>query len=134
MRVKLKLCYGCDLEKVIWRNFEGHKYCMQCWFIKFPIKPIQTPSKSINKVSKNRQAALKVYRRVRDKFLLEHPKCMFPGCNSLEVTLHHGHGRLGSFLTNKKYFKSLCWPHHQYIEEHPEEAKKLGLSYSRLEK
>ena len=89
---------------------------------------------AIAPVSKKRLEALKKYRRIRDKFLAENPKCMYPGCNSGKVTLHHGKGRIGSFLTDKRFFKALCWPHHDYIERHPAEAKKLGLSYERNDK
>lgn len=83
-------------------------------------------------VSKNRQEALAKYRRLRDKYFLENPICEFPGCGSKEITLHHAKGRIGSFLTDKRYFKSLCWPHHQYVEEHPNEAKRLGLSGNKI--
>lgn len=103
-----------------------------------PISPAEkrSPKKQykLRPVSSSRLEALKRYRRLRDKFLEEHPVCMFPGCNSREVTLHHSKGRIGSFLTDKRYFKSLCWSHHSWVESHPGEARKLGLSQSRLEK
>lgn len=96
-------------------------------------KPIERKPTKISPVSKSRAAALEKYRRLRDEYFKEHPICEFPGCNSTKVTLHHMRGRIGSFLTNKKYFKSLCWPHHRYVEDHPSEAKKLGLSLKKLE-
>ena len=86
----------------------------------------------IKKVSKKREEALKKYRRLRDKFLEQYPKCMFPGCESREVTLHHSKGRIGCNLTDKRTFVSLCWPHHLYVETHPDEARQLGLSKKRL--
>lgn len=97
-------------------------------------KPILSKPVKISSASKNRRAALERYRRLRDKYFEEHPVCEFPGCNSKEITLHHSRGRIGSFLTDKRYFKSLCWPHHQFVEENPSEAKKLQLSSFRLNK
>jgi len=97
-----------------------------------PKKPLTKEKKKIRVFSKKRLSRLKEYRIVRDQFLKENSICMYPGCSSREVTLHHGRGRLGSFLTDKKHFKSLCWPHHQKIEQNPALAVKLGLSYSRL--
>lgn len=88
----------------------------------------------IPKVSKNRQEALKTYRRRRDKYFEEHPVCEFPECTSKNITLHHMKGRIGAFLADKRYFKSLCAKHHRYVEENPAEAFKLGLSLKRLDK
>lgn len=88
----------------------------------------------LQSVSKKRQEQLKLYRIERDQYFREHPVCEFPGCNSREVTLHHAAGRLGKFLTDNRYFKSLCMPHHRFVEDHPEEALRLGLSYKRVEK
>lgn len=138
---KLKICYGCELPKIIWKNKDGHKYCKFCFFRLFPgtsalrTKSVSTikSTKPIAKISKNRIEALKIYRRKRDKFFEENPVCMFPGCSSRKITLHHGRGRVGSFLTDKRWFKSLCWPHHKYCEENPSEAIKLNLSYKRLD-
>lgn len=92
------------------------------------------PRKAIAKVSKNRTEALSKYRRLRDKYFQEYPICEFEGCTSTRITLHHMRGRIGSFLTDKRYFKSLCQKHHKFVEEHPEEAKKMNLSQSRLDK
>lgn len=95
-------------------------------------KPFKVGNK-IAKVSKNMQAALAKYRRLRDKYFVDNPVCEFPDCNSRNITLHHKRGRIGAFLTDKRYFCSLCQMHHVYVETHPAEAKKIGLSDSRLE-
>ena len=87
---------------------------------------------AIAKFSDERLKQMATYRKLRDKFLKENPICEFPGCATTHVTLHHSEGRIGAQLTNVATFKSLCWPHHKHIEEHPEEAKKLKLSGSRL--
>jgi len=97
-------------------------------------KAIEVKKYVIPKVSKNRQEALKIYRRKRDKYFKDNPICEFPECTSKNITLHHAKGRIGAFLTDKRYFKSLCAKHHRYVEENPTEAIKLGLSYKRLDK
>ncbi len=96
--------------------------------------PIAKKSKAIAPISKSRAEALKRYRRLRDKHFEEYPVCQFPGCTSRKITLHHARGRLGAFLTDKRYFRSLCQEHHRYVELHPDEAQKLNLSQKRLDK
>ena len=108
--------------------------CGWCYERQRKKTPLKRPKKTIQKHSKKSLDQLRRYRNLRDKFLEENPICMYPGCNSREVTLHHGKGRNGAFLTDKRWFKSLCWKHHQHIETHPAEALKLQLSFSRLSK
>lgn len=95
----------------------------------------KTKSKTfIRPVSERRKEALKKYRRARDKYFEENPVCEFPGCSSRKIDLHHKRGREGAFLTDKRYFSSLCRKHHDYIHNNPEEARKLGFIQSRLSK
>lgn len=88
--------------------------------------------KAISPVSDKKAKELAKYCKLRDKYLADHPICEFPGCGSREVTLHHMKGRIGSLLHDKRYFKALCWSHHQWVELNPDEAKRMGLSLSRL--
>jgi len=94
------------------------------------LKP--TTSKRIKPISDKKLEELKEYRIVRDRYFKNNPVCEFPNCSSREITLHHAKGRIGSLLTDDRYFKSLCIYHHTYCEEHPTEAKRLGLSFDRL--
>lgn len=128
MNRKTSKCIVCNKDRFVYAK----KMCQHCYWSSKPKKPIAKPTKPIAKFSKKSLDKMKRYRAVRDKFLKENPICMYPGCNSREVTLHHGRGRIGYFLTDKRWFKALCWPHHQHIENHPAEALKLRLSYSRL--
>jgi len=121
-------CDECGNLKFIYAK----KLCSWCYEKQRKKTPLPKPKKQIAKFSKSSLSHLKRYRTLRDKFLSENPICMYPGCDSREVTLHHARGRIGAFLTDKGNFKSLCWPHHQHIEQNPALAKKLGLSYSRL--
>lgn len=96
-------------------------------------KPFKV-KKPIAKVSKNMLESLKKYRRLRDKYFELNPVCEFPGCSSKRITLHHKRGRIGAFLTDKRWFCSLCPKHHAWVNENHAEAFKMGLVHSRLEK
>lgn len=99
-----------------------------------PLKksPLVRKGKPIRKFSDKRAKELRVYEKEKAKYFQEHSTCEFPGCEVENVTLHHMAGRIGDRLTNKEYFKSLCWVHHQWVEENPAEAKMMGLSSDRL--
>ena len=97
-------------------------------------KPLQRSGKRIAPISEKMASNLAKYRKRRDKYFDEHPICEFPGCNSRQITLHHKRGRVGSFLTDKRYFCSLCQKHHQWVNENNKEAAKMGLVESRLGK
>lgn len=89
---------------------------------------------SIKPVSSKRAAQMKLYRDRRDDYFKMFPVCEFPECNSTEITLHHMKGRIGDLLCDMRYFKSLCMKHHEWVENNPEQAKKMGLSVERLNK
>ena len=129
MQRKQSICIECNQTRFVYSK----KMCQQCYWKsklkKWKKKPLKAP---IRKKSKKLTQQEREYRIVKTRFLSENPICMFPDCNSHEVTLHHAKGRIGTLLTDKRYFKSLCWPHHQHIEQNPALARKLGLSYSRL--
>lgn len=119
-----KMCcdgYMSCYEKQRWARYNEKKKAA-------PVKE----RKPIAKVSKKRTLELAKYEKAKAEFLKD-AVCQFPGCNSKFVTLHHGGGRTGKRLYDRLLFRSLCWPHHQYCEEHPEEAKAMNLSVSRLE-
>lgn len=125
---KTSECVGCGKVRQIYCK----GLCPYCYDKQRKKSPLPKPKKQIRKFSKKSLDQLKRYRILRDKYLEENPICQYPGCTSREVTLHHKKGRQGAYLTDKRFFSALCWPHHQYVETHPEEARKLGLSYSRL--
>ena len=130
MKHKTAICIVCGQERLIYAK----KLCGQCYERQRKKTPLRRSNKPIRKQSKRSADQMRRYKRVRDKYLEENPICQYPGCKSREVTLHHARGRLGSFLTDKRWFRSLCWPHHQEIETNPALAKSLGLSFSRLSK
>jgi hypothetical protein len=79
-----------------------------------------------------------MYTVLRKAFFLE-PKNQYchahlSGCtgNRQEyLTVHHKKGR-GKYFLDVSTWLSACFNCHQWIETHPEEAKELGLSESRL--
>ena len=94
--------------------------------------PLPASKKKIAHTSKKLKHNLELYRIVKKKFLEANPICQFPNCTSREVTLHHSKGRVGKLLYDATYFKALCLEHHRWVEEHPQQAKEMGLSVSRL--
>lgn len=75
---------------------------------------------------------LKEYRKLRKEYLAAYPMCQHPECVRAATEVHHAKGRTGKLLTDVRHFRGLCHEHHVWVELHPDEAKKLGLSASRL--
>lgn len=136
MQAKLKLCNGCNKNKNIWKSLKKQKFCQECWN-KHPekITPVKSIPKPINKKSTKQQKLEIVYRIARDKFLKDHPYCQaqLPGCMGKCDQIHHKKGKIGELYLDTKYWLALDFNCHRWIEEHPEEAKKLGFSESRLD-
>lgn len=127
-----KVCSWDDCENLVFSK----GLCQYHWRMRWakPLKVNNTIKKSTKRVkpfSDKMISKLAKYKVVRDKWLKEHGVCEFEGCGSREVTLHHKKGRLGDLLINTDYFCSLCWQHHFWVETHPEEAIKMGLSCKR---
>ena len=91
-------------------------------------KPLIRTSKPIRQVSKKKAKELAEYSKVKAEYFKLNPVCEYPSCQSTDVQLHHRAGRIGSLLTDIRYFCSLCHDHHQYVELQPIKAKELGLS------
>lgn len=137
MQVKLKKCSGCNLDKVIWKNFEGNKYCKDCWYSNGMLK---TPSnKRPIKQKSDKQDVLDVlYSKLRKEFL-EKPenatcKAKLPGCLGVfkqNLTVHHTKGR-GRYFLDQSTWIPLCLSCHQWVETHPKEAREMNLSGSKL--
>jgi hypothetical protein len=94
--------------------------------------------KPLRKVSKGQSARLRLYRAVRQRFLLDNPICQacipisrhvgFPLKDARWAEdVHHKYGRIGPLLTWTPGFVAICRNCHHYIGEHPNIARKLGL-------
>jgi hypothetical protein len=131
---KKKLCNKCNQEKLIWKNFEGSKYCKACW--QKENKPISTTTKKIVKLKSKstKLAALEnLYCKLRIDYITKHSTCeaRLPICTIQATDIHHKKGR-GPFLLDISTWIAVCRVCHTYIELHPIEAKELGLSENRL--
>lgn len=133
---KSKECFGCKQKRSIWKNYNGCKYCQECWN-KHPekINPVKKPSSPINKKSSKQQKLDAAYKILRDKYIIAHPFCQIAlpqVCQGNACDVHHKKGH-GIYYLDDTTYLSACRPCHRWVEEHPEEAKELGFSESRLE-
>lgn len=83
----------------------------------------------IRPVSKRQGELLRRYSALRMWFLKDCPPCPVTGRKATEV--HHKAGR-GRNLLNVETWLGVTREGHVWIETHPEEAKRLGYSISRL--
>ena len=137
MQVKLKQCAGCNLDKVIWKNYEGNKYCKDCWYTSQVTK---TPSnkRPIKPKSDKKDILDVLYSKMRKEFLneAENATCRakLPGCLNVykqELTVHHTKGR-GLYYLDKTTWIPLCMACHMWVETHPKEAREMNLSLTKL--
>lgn len=97
-------------------------------------KPLVKQSKPIRQVSKKQAILNQDYSKLRVVFLKENPLCKakLMGCTGVATDVHHKRGR-GVYLLRTDTWVALCRTCHQRVETHPDEAKALGLSESRLQ-
>lgn len=81
----------------------------------------------MRRVSKKRAVAVRLYRRQRERFLVEHPNCEFAlGCPKPSEVIHHRRGRSGSRLNDERYWAASCWDHNDFAETRTGEALDCG--------
>ena len=91
------------------------------------------PPKKISPISKKMQKTMSEYDKKRKAFLALYPICQAKvhDCSQIATDVHHKAGR-GENHNNINTWLAVCRNCHTWIEEHPVEAKELGLSESRL--
>jgi hypothetical protein len=132
MQTKLKECDGCQKMTVIWKNHEGFKYCKYCWSCQNPKNKdnIQKPTDyKIPLVSSKRKKKDAEYLKLRSKFLTDKPLCevSVAGCMNGSTDVHHtyaGSNREAFYLVQSTW-KAVCRNCHNWIHEHPGEARIL---------
>ena len=78
-------------------------------------------------VSLQRARELRLYRRLRVKFLDNHPWCEFPGgCHRPTAVVHHRRGRDGARLNDVSWWSASCIDHNEFAETHTGEALAMG--------
>ena len=97
-------------------------------------RPMRTGT-PIAKKSKKLSANEKIYAVLRKDFMKDNPACKagLSNCTKKATEIHHKKGR-GILLNEVKYFLPVCSTCHKWIELHPKEAVKEGLSVLRLSK
>ena len=128
MQVKLKLCAGCQIEKVIWKSHKKEKYCKECWY------KVEKP-KYIPTISKGRKVDMDEYSKRRIAFLALQNRCQakLSFCTSKSTDVHHKKGRVGDNYLNISTWLAVCRNCHTWIENNPTESKLLGFSEQRLD-
>lgn len=126
IQVKLKPCHSCKALKQIWKSHGKEKYCKECWYNIEKPKPIPARSAKMQKTTEE-------YAKKRTAFLALHQICQarLVGCTQIATDVHHKAGR-GENHNVISTWLAVCRSCHQWIELHPEEAKELGFSASRL--
>ena len=85
--------------------------------------------------SKKRAAQEREYAQRRQRYLEDHWRCQARACRdcrSWASEIHHQRGRVGARLLDERYWLAVCRPCHQWIEEHPAEARGRGWTLSRV--
>jgi hypothetical protein len=97
------------------------------------VKP-KKPRKRIRHFSVKRERLNREYSKARREFLKEGDPCeaKLEGCTGVAKEIHHRAGRVGKNLLDTGTWLKTCRSCHHWIETHPEQAKRLGLSESRL--
>lgn len=87
----------------------------------------------MRKVSKKLAKEHWLYSKLRKKWLVDNQMCQakIHKCSLKSTDVHHMKGR-GKYLLNTDTWLSVCRSCHNWIETHPEEAKELGFSLSKL--
>jgi len=140
MKVKLKMCSGCNKPSVIWKNVGREKFCKDCYGrsitgVAKKSKNKPTTTKRIPTFSSKRAKKNALYSISRKKFLEDHPICQMKidtRCTIKSTEVHHTAGRIEELLLDMRYWKAGCHNCHSWVETHPDEAKALGLSIDRL--
>lgn len=90
---------------------------------------MKSPRKPIRKVSSVRARQLREYRKLKADFLLANPICF--ACKKVVAEgyrdLHHVFGRVGRLLCWTPGFRTVHSDCHQWIHDHPESARMIGL-------
>jgi hypothetical protein len=94
------------------------------------------PQKPVNKLGKNTYKRLATYKALKLIYIPRELSCeghINENCYNLASEVHHAMGRIGGRLTQVATWRFLCRFCHDYVTEHPEEARLRGLSLHRYE-
>ncbi len=91
--------------------------------------PLARARRRINAISTTRRRSLNAYAKAARawKAQPENRACRFPGCRRPATDIHHTRGRIGSLLTDTRFWVPVCRSHHDWIGANPASARDLGL-------
>jgi hypothetical protein len=115
-------------------NVFGGGYCRMHQSYRTDKKPTKIKQTGrIRPISGKQRIKNQDYSKLREVFLKGHPLCEAKLCNCEKIAtdVHHKKGR-GVYLLAIETWLAICRTCHQWVEEHPDEAKQKGLSDSRL--
>ena len=119
----MKICKECGNSFNEYKTTD--KYCSYACASK-NAKPIQKQSDKLKE-------SLKLYKRIRKKFLADNKDKSCPVAKlifnqTLPVTeIHHKAGRIGSLLNNTDYFLAVSRKGHDWIDNNPYLARRYGF-------
>jgi len=96
----------------------------------------QQPRAKVKKVSDKRKVINEEYFKLVEQFKIDNPYCeakINNFCTQNTEDPHHSRGRRGAYLMDTSTWIPVCRSCHRYIEDHPLDSQKRGLSFSRLE-
>lgn len=130
MQRKNKVCDSCGKDSLIWKRYEGKRYCKSCWSC-HSSKEIKKPTvkKPLAPRSSKKEKLDALYTIVRKQWMKDHPFCeaKLPGCSLEAHDIHHKEGKVGELYLDTTKFMSVCRNCHTFIHDNPKIAKDLGL-------
>lgn len=137
IKQKIGKCIDCPPGSPDVPLIAGRCYALHYWKHRKTLKPQkQMKRKAVKKISDKMLGKVDKYKVLRISFLKENPICFakLQGCTKEATDIHHTMGRTGDLFLDYSTWIGVCRHCHTWIETHPNEAKELGLSASRLSK
>tara|TARA_R110000772_G_scaffold208514_1_gene319071 strand:+ start:129 stop:533 length:405 start_codon:yes stop_codon:yes gene_type:complete len=128
VKVKKKICDGCQKEQYIWKNQSGIRYCKQCWSRHKPSVNKKPNTVPIQAVSQKKKKKDEEYSKLRRRFLEEHSLCRIKitsQCSNTATDVHHmysGNDRMTFYLIQSTWLP-VCRNCHNWIHENPKKAR-----------
>jgi hypothetical protein len=136
IKQKIGKCIDCPPDAEEKPLTAGRCTALHYWKYRASLKPKKQAKRAIvKKISDKMLSKVSQYSKLRKAFLKQHPVCIarvIDDCTKLATDIHHSAGRNGDLFLDISTWKPVCRNCHTWIELHPDKAKELGLSLSRL--
>lgn len=129
LQARPKKCDGCGSIKLIWKKWEGQRFCKDCWSC-HSSKDMKKPTlrKPLSPKSSKQQKKDAAYSVLRAQYLKNKPHCQakLKGCTLVATDIHHKAYRGENYLDTTTWM-SICRTCHSWVHEHPKIARALGF-------